>query len=73
MIKRATLGSEANIGETIRQRRESLGLSIKEVSNRTGISSAAISRWETGQRIPSVKKYNELMTALGAELFVLEK
>lgn len=73
MIKRATLGKDADIGESIRERRKALGLTIKDVSERTGISVVTISRWETGQRIPTVKHYEKIMTALGAELFVVEK
>lgn len=73
MIKRATIGSGANYGESIKARRKALGLSIKEVSERTGISSVTISRWENGKRIPTVKAYDKIMTALGVELYAVEK
>ena len=64
---------DKTVGESIRELRTARGLSIRELSKMSGISSAAISRWESGQRIPTVKSYNALMAALGAELYVMEK
>ena len=62
-----------NFGEMIKTQRLERGLSLRKVSDQTGISSAALSRWESGKRIPSVESFNKVMTALGAELLVIGK
>ena len=72
MINRVSNCGDQTVGESIRDLRTAKGLSIKELSELSGISSAAISRWETGKRIPTVKSYNTIMTALGAKLFVMD-
>ena len=60
-----------NFGEMIKTQRLERGLSIRKVSDLTGISSAALSRWESGKRVPSIESFNKVMTALGAELLVI--
>lgn len=62
-----------NFGEMIKTQRLERGLSIRKVSDLTGISSAALSRWESGKRVPSIESFNKVMTALGAELLVVGK
>lgn len=62
-----------NFGEMIKTQRLEKGLSIRKVSDLTGISSAALSRWESGKRVPSIESFNKVMTALGAELLVIGK
>ena len=62
-----------NFGEMIKTQRLEKGLSIRKVSDLTGISSAALSRWESGKRVPSIESFNKVMTALGAELLVVGK
>ena len=57
----------------IKQQRLEKGLSLRKVSDLTGISSAALSRWESGKRIPSIESFNKVMAALGAELLVIGK
>ena len=60
-----------NFGEMIKTQRLEKGLSIRKVSDLTGISAAALSRWESGKRVPSIESFNKVMTALGAELLVI--
>ena len=72
MRKLANCG-DYNYGEMIKTQRLERGLSLRKVSDLTGISSAALSRWESGKRIPSVESFNKVMTALGAELLVIGK
>ena len=60
-----------NFGEMIKTQRLERGLSLRKVSDLTGISSAALSRWESGKRVPSIESFNKVMTALGAELLVI--
>ena len=62
-----------NFGEMIKTQRLEKGLSIRKVSDLTGISAAALSRWESGKRVPSIESFNKVMTALGAELLVVGK
>ena len=62
-----------NFGEMIKTQRLERGLSLRKVSDLTGISSAALSRWESGKRVPSIESFNKVMTALGAELLVVGK
>ena len=62
-----------NFGEMIKTQRLERGLSLRKVSDLTGISSAALSRWELGKRVPSIESFNKVMAALGAELLVIGK
>ena len=73
MISKLTYCGEYNFGELIKSQRVLRDYSIRELANLTGFSSAAISRWESGKRVPSVESFNKIMTALGAELTVVAK
>lgn len=73
MINKLTYCGAYNFGELIKSQRVLRDYSIKELADLTGFSSAAISRWESGKRIPSVESFNKIMTALGAELTVVAK
>lgn len=70
-MKRITYTGDYNFGEMIKTQRLEKGLSIRKVSDLTGISAAALSRWESGKRVPSIESFNKVMTALGAELLVI--
>ena len=70
MRKLANCG-DYNFGEMIKTQRLERGLSLRKVADLTGISPAALSRWESGKRIPSIESFNKVMTALGAELLVI--
>ena len=72
-MKKITYTGDYNFGEMIKTQRLERGLSIRKVSDLTGISSAALSRWESGKRVPSIESFNKVMTALGAELLVVGK
>ena len=73
MINKLKYCGEYNFGELIKSQRVLRGYSIRDLAVLTGFSSAAISRWESGKRIPSVESFNKIMTALGAELTVVAK
>ena len=73
MIKKVAYNGEYKFGELIRSQRVEKGLSIRKLAELTGLSSGAISRWESGKRIPSIESFNKVMAALGAELYVMEK
>lgn len=70
-MKRIAYTGNYNFGEMIKTQRLEKGLSIRKVSDLTGISAAALSRWESGKRVPSIESFNKVMTALGAELLVI--
>lgn len=70
-MKRIAYTGDYNFGEMIKTQRLEKGLSIRKVSDLTGISAAALSRWESGKRVPSIESFNKVMTALGAELLVI--
>lgn len=70
-MKRIAYTGDYNFGEMIKTQRLEKGLSIRKVSALTGISAAALSRWESGKRVPSIESFNKVMTALGAELLVI--
>lgn len=72
-MRKLSICGDYNFGEMIKAQRLERGLSLRKVSDLTGISSAALSRWESGKRIPSVESFNKVMTALGAELLVIGK
>ena len=73
MIKKVAYTGEYKFGELIRTQRLEKGLSIRTLAELTGLSSGAISRWESGKRIPSIESFNKVMAALGAELYVMGK
>ena len=70
-MKRIAYTGDYNFGEMIKTQRLERGLSIRKVSDLTGISAAALSRWESGKRVPSIESFNKVMAALGAELLVI--
>lgn len=43
------------IGDYLRQQREFAGLTQGELARKTGITQAAISRWEDNLRVPSIE------------------
>ncbi len=72
-MKKLAYCGEYNFGEMIKTQRLERGLSVRGLSELTGVSSAAISRWESGKRIPSVESFNKVMAALDVELYVVQK
>jgi transcriptional regulator with XRE-family HTH domain len=61
----------AAIGRRLRQRRERLGLTQRELSE-PGVSYAYISRIESGARTPSMKALRKLAPKLGVSVAWLE-
>lgn len=57
-----------HIGETVRRVRGSMGLTLGEVSKRSGVSRAMLSRLETGDVMPSLETLVALTGALGVGL-----
>ena len=56
--------SVMEISEQLRKVREFRGLSIKDLASRSGVSSAAISQWETGKHKPRFDQLKKVLDAL---------
>ncbi|MEM7068794.1 MAG: XRE family transcriptional regulator [Pseudomonadota bacterium] len=59
------------IGSALRDLRENLGLTARQLAAQSGISAAMISRIETGQTSPSISTLNALSGALGVPIVSL--
>ena len=58
-------------GTTIRQLRESRGLTQSELAERIGVSSKTISKWETAKGLPDITLLQPLTQALGISVIEL--
>ena len=58
------------IGQAVRERRVSLGLSQTELAARAGMTQPALSRLEAGGTVPTIPVLERISTALDAELVV---
>ena len=64
------------IGEKIRAARQQNGLTLKELSEKSGISVSMISKIETAQTLPPISTYANITSGLGisfGELFQLDR
>ena len=59
------------IGSSLRDLRENLGLTAKQLAENANVSAAMISRIESGQVSPSISTLNALSSALGVPLVSL--
>lgn len=71
MAQRRAASSRSTVGDRIRERREELGLSQRELAE-PGISYAYISRIESGAHDPSVKALRKLAPKLETTVAWLE-
>lgn len=53
-----------NIGENIKNARKAAGISQKELAERTGVYQKDISRWENGERTPTVAALAQICKVL---------
>ena len=44
----------AATGRNIRNRRISAGMTVADVTNACGVSAAAVSKWQSGQSVPTI-------------------
>jgi len=58
------------IGQAVRERRLTLGLSQTEVAARAGMTQPALSRLEAGGAVPTIPVLERIAAALGADLIV---
>lgn len=66
--QRANTGDSTQVGRRLRSAREELGLSLREVARRLGISASALSQIETGKSRPSVKTLYAITSELGLSM-----
>jgi len=59
------LAITADFGQRLREIRESRGLSLKELAERTEAHVSNLSCYETGKRIPSLELFIRIATVLG--------
>ena len=71
MVKRRAASINRNIGKIIRQRRKSIPLTLKQLSQMSGVSIAHLGRIENGQRSPSPYTLQLIFKPLGFDLFEL--
>ncbi len=62
-----------NFGSQLKLARNDLGLTMQELSQKTGIDQALYSKYEAGKRMPSLKHINLLALGLGVNLQQLKK
>lgn len=56
------------LGETIRSKRESLGLTQQELAEKLFVTRQTVSRWESGSRCPDLIMSKRIADALGLTL-----
>ena len=57
-------------GQLLRHMRKSRGMTLAELGEKTGHAGSTISQWETGRRIPTIETFDQLIKALGADIYV---
>ena len=55
-----------NIGENLKTARKRAGVSQKELAERLGVYQKDVSRWENGERTPSVEVFARICKTLNA-------
>lgn len=73
MITKVTISGQQSTGDLIKELRTEKGLSIRELADLAGVNRATVSRWERGQRVPSVDDFWRLMDALGADTAIIQQ
>lgn len=62
-----------NLSEILTTLRQQRGLTIRDLSEQTGINIANLSIIETGKRIPRIDTLAKILSALGAELTITKR
>jgi len=65
------MSGKPKIGRVIREQRQSLSLSLSQLSRMSGVSVSHLSRIETGDRSPSTHTLQKLAKPLGFDLYEL--
>ena len=70
---KVTTHTDKTVGDAIRDKRKERGLTQTQLARLVGTTPGAISRWETGDREPTVVMYEKLMRAMGVEIVAFDK
>ena len=70
MIKQMTTTEIDNIGIFIRARRKEMGLTLKQAASKAGLTESALSKYETGARVPHYDSLTRIMKALDVNLIL---
>lgn len=62
------MSSKQSIGKLIRKQRESIRITLNQLSGLSGVSVAHLSRVELGQRVPSPRTLQSIAKPLGFDL-----
>ena len=73
MIQALITNESIQPGEVIKRLRRERGLTISELSRETGISKSAISRWESGKRVPSIDSFVCVLAALDTDVAAIRR
>ena len=67
------MGSEQfiKLGHRIQERREQMGLSLRELANESGVTASFLSQLERGQSNPSLKSLQSIAKTLDVSIFYL--
>lgn len=57
----------AELGQALRQLRVERGIRQRDLATRAGLSESMLSRYESGQRLPTVKVLSEVLSALDVD------
>lgn len=72
-MKRYKYSDEFNFGDIIAESRKENGITLGELAGKTGLSLSTLSRYERGERTPSLERFNKILKALGVEIVILER
>ncbi len=62
-----------NISENIKKERKKAGMTQKELAEKLGVYQKDISRWETGERTPSIRNIYRICEVLDIPVNILLK
>lgn len=57
------------LGQRVRERRQELGLSLRELAGRTGLTASFLSQVERDQSSPSIESLGKISEAMGVPIF----
>ena len=61
---------KVSVAEVVRDRRESVGLSVRDLAKRAGVAASTVQRIETGRMDPTVSMVERLLAACGEDLIL---
>ena len=72
-MKQVTMTDELNTAEAINKIRTEKGVTMQDLSEASGVSISAISKYESGKRSPRMDSFTKLMGALDTVIILSNK